>query len=143
MTTLEVTTKQRFEAFILDAVIFSLIGALFAYAYVEAYEAIGNTMRRGLFQNLMYKLYRNNDVFITIAQMAGWVSFTAIKGATPGKMIKGYKVVRLDGSKAGFLAICFRELVFKFFTIVIYFFRDKSKPLIHDRLVKTKVINTK
>lgn len=141
MNELEVTTKQRFEAFVLDAVIFSLIGAAFAYAYVEAYEYVGNAMRRGFFQNFMYKLYRNNDVFITLTQIVGWVFFTAIKGATPGKMIKGYKVVRLDGAKAGFLAIVFRELVFKFLTIVTFFLRDKSKSLAHDRLAKTKVVN--
>jgi len=73
------------------------------------------------------------------------VSFNGRFGATPGKMIIGARIVRLDGSPLGYKRAFLRWLATIVSDILLYAgylfiaFR-KDKRALHDLMVETKVI---
>jgi uncharacterized RDD family membrane protein YckC len=77
------------------------------------------------------------------------VTFLHFKGATPGKMIFGIKVVSVDGNRATFGQIVLRETIGKFLSGVIlgigYLMAiwDDRKRTLHDRMAATVVIRTR
>lgn len=76
------------------------------------------------------------------------VYFTATRGATPGKMILGLKIVRSDGSPltTGLAVGRYFAYILDGFTLLIGFIMagfDTEKRALHDRLCDTRVIHVK
>ena len=69
------------------------------------------------------------------------------QGTTPGKKMLGMRVVKEDGSTAGFLTMLLREWVGKFISAMIFYLGflwilfDRDKQGWHDKLTSTYVID--
>ncbi|GAA5334019.1 MULTISPECIES: RDD family protein [Thermus] len=81
--------------------------------------------------------------------LPGWayyVAFTALYGATPGKMLLGIKVVRLDGKPVDWLTAFMREVVGKTLStlplLLGYFwaFFHPKRQAWHDLIADTLVV---
>ena len=74
------------------------------------------------------------------------VLFVGLKGATPGKMVLGLKVVKVDGSPVGITIAVVREMVGKAVSIIVLYFGfiwiafDAKKQGWHDKIADTVVI---
>ncbi|WP_243095275.1 RDD family protein [Thermus thalpophilus] len=81
--------------------------------------------------------------------LPGWayyVAFTALYGATPGKMLLGIKVVRLDGKPVDWLTAFMREVVGKTLSTLplllgyLWAFFHPKRQAWHDLIADTLVI---
>ena len=74
------------------------------------------------------------------------VLFTGLKGATPGKMVFGLKVVKVDGSPVDITTAVLREFVGKAVSIIVLYIGfiwvafDAKKQGWHDKIAGTVVI---
>ena len=86
-----------------------------------------------------------------------WLLFTLNHGQTPGKRLLGIRVIRVDGSASDWGQTFVREFVIKFglFEVVgdivslgiasivdvLWAFWDKDRQTLHDKIVKTLVVD--
>jgi uncharacterized RDD family membrane protein YckC len=98
------------------------------------------------FSSFSYAFYETNWNFVNLAMfalnMAYFTFFLGTRGQTPGKMICGLKVLRLDGSPIGFGQAAVRTLGYSLnhFTLCIGFLWvafDPRKQGLHDKIAGT------
>lgn len=76
----------------------------------------------------------------------GWAFVLFSRGRTPGKMLLGMRVIREDGSGAGFLTMFIREWIGKLISGLIlslgfiWILFDQDKQGWHDKLMSTYVV---
>ncbi|MED0675844.1 RDD family protein [Aneurinibacillus thermoaerophilus] len=81
--------------------------------------------------------------------LAYYIILTGLYGQTLGKMIIGVKVVRTDGSAAGWGAVVLRETIGKILSAIVFFLGfiwagfDKQKQAWHDKIASTYIVKTK
>jgi uncharacterized RDD family membrane protein YckC len=126
------------DGFVLLALLALLVGVgIFGYA---------SGSRTGTMHSLAYTFYEANWNFMNIVafalNMAYFTFFLGTRGQTPGKMVCGLKVVRLDGSPVGFAQAALRTLGYylNHFTLCLGFLWvafDSRKQGFHDKIAGT------
>lgn len=94
-------------------------------------------------------LVKDGAVFFGIALFLGYVIWALMlyaKGMTPGKMLLGVRVIKEDGTSAGFFTMLIRELVGKAISGLIlslgflWVIFDRDNQGWHDKLMSTYVV---
>ena len=85
------------------------------------------------------------DLLCAVLTAVYFVLFTLRKGATPGKLAMGLRVVNADGSPCGALTVLFRETVGRYLSGLLcigYLLipGDKEHRALHDRISDTRVV---
>jgi uncharacterized RDD family membrane protein YckC len=132
----------RFSASLIDGLIVGLAQAAIALAFFGTFGAqfipgLTRTQPAGLvlgFQVLTYAIAITYEV-----------TFLRYRGATPGKMATGLKVVRTNGDSLGW-GVSFGRYFMKLVSAMILFIGyimagfDAEKRALHDRVCDTKVV---
>lgn len=126
----------RFVAAIVDILILTVI------AYIVA-AGFGTTDSSG------FELNGAAFFLNTLFQLAYFIGFEGIKGATPGKMVVGLKVIKTDGGRCDARAALIRTLLrivdgFPYFVPyllgMVLIWTSKQKQRLGDRVAGTMVI---
>jgi uncharacterized RDD family membrane protein YckC len=137
----------RFVARVLDGVILGVVLAIINIP-VQMMVGLGSMRDPGAMMAVGFGLL---GVMVLVDFALGFayeVYFVATRGATPGKMILGLKIIRPDGS-----ALSVGQAVGRYFAYVLDFFTlyigfiiagfDEQKRALHDRICDTRVIHVK
>lgn len=88
-----------------------------------------------------------NLLFNWLPSWAYYVAFTALYGATPGKMLLGIRVVKTDGRPVDWLTALMREVVGKTLSILplglgyLWAFFHPKRQAWHDLIADTLVVH--
>jgi uncharacterized RDD family membrane protein YckC len=146
---------MRFLAIIIDGIILFVVGAIVSFPFGLAMGGVG----LGLGSNpdpaqvmavlpAIMGMFGLSFLIRTVLSMAYEVYFLTTKGATPGKMAVGLKVIRADGGPipVGLAVGRFFAKYLSFFTFCIGFIIagfDREKRSLHDHICGTRVVYTR
>jgi uncharacterized RDD family membrane protein YckC len=131
-------------AYTIDGFFILVLMALLAGVGIFGYTS--GTTTTDTFSSFSYTFSETNFGFLNVAvfvvYLVYFTFFLGTRGQTPGKMICGLKVVRLDGSPVGFGQAAIRTLgyVINQFTLYIGFLWvaiDPRKQGLHDKIAGT------
>ncbi|MGQ7870210.1 RDD family protein [Sunxiuqinia sp. sy24] len=129
MGTKNVSRRIRFLSFLVDFILFSLIG-IFILILLKSYTPFLSGLND-----------LNDKIIILVLYFAYYFLFELIIQSTPGKLLTKTKVISQDNAPASARAILIRSLLrivpFEPISILLY----ENKLAWHDRLSKTKIIN--
>lgn len=131
----------RFVAYVIDAVILA-IALTVINTPIELMMGLGRNIGDPTRMVGMFGVVSLINIAI---QCAYYTYFVSTRGATPGKMVMGLKVIRSDGSMptAGQAAARYFCYILNGFTLLIGFIMagfDDQKRGLHDRICDTRVI---
>ena len=153
----------RAIAFLLDNLIVSVIGFIILQVltslqvidltgFSEKMIALQNS-GNGTFSEILDTMMSDPSAEVlviatSIFQALYFIIFTAIKGATPGKMALHLKVETAEGTQMNWLASIIRYVASMFtqFTLVLYGFGylivmiDPKRRALHDHIARTRVV---
>jgi len=142
----------RFGALIIDGIILAVVGTIVRIPLGLAMGGVGLSMSRNPDPNQIFAalpaimgLVGLTWLIQMALSLAYEVYFLSTRGATPGKMALGLKVIRADGSaiSAGLAAGRFFAKYLSFLTLCIGFIIaafDREKRSLHDHICQTRVI---
>ena len=139
---------SRFEAFIIDLVILSLvqlIGSAFIQAFLRFFRL---TSLAAYFITVLENSFINfagGAILITLLVIGYYAFFWSLVGFTPGKAILGLKVVRKNGAKVSFGRAILRFFAYWISAIPLFlgFFWvlwDPNRQGWHDKIAGTQVL---
>lgn len=151
-------------AFIIDNIILTLAGLLImqvlsALQIIDptsidnAMNSIANAGENAGFSEILDKMMKEPSLEIlfmitSFIQALYFIIFTALKGATPGKMLLHIHVETAEGEKVGWLTSIIRYIASMFtqFTLVLYgigyiiVMIDPKRRALHDHIARTRVV---
>jgi len=142
----------RFGALIIDGIILAVVGAIIRFPLGLAMGGFGVSMSRNPDPNQVFAVLPAIIGLVGLTwliqmavSLAYEVCFLSTRGATPGKMALGLKVIRADGSpiSAGLAAGRFFARYLSFLTLCIGFIIaafDREKRSLHDHICQTRVV---
>jgi uncharacterized RDD family membrane protein YckC len=142
----------RFGALIIDGIILAVVGTIIRFPLGMGIGGIGLSMSRNPDPNQVLTVLPTIMGLIGLSwliqmalSLAYEVYFLSTRGATPGKMALGLKVIRADGSaiSAGLAAGRFFAKYLSFLTLCIGFIIaafDREKRALHDHICQTRVV---
>jgi len=134
----------RTVAYMIDGFLILVLMAILAGVGIFGYTS--GTTATDTFRSFSYTFSETNLSFLNVAifvlYLVYFTFFLGTRGQTPGKMLCGLKVVRLDGSPVGFGQAAIRTLgyVLNQFTLYIGFLWvaiDPRKQGLHDKIAGT------
>ncbi|HLW75721.1 MAG TPA: RDD family protein [Bryobacteraceae bacterium] len=140
----------RFVAMFIDGIILAVIQAILFIPLGFLGIGLGSLSNLGDATGIAALIAAEGVLILVtfVLQFAYYVYFWSSRGATPGKMALGLKIIRADGGPLSIgLAIgryfCFLLDVFTFYIGFIIAGFDSEKRALHDRICDTRVIYTK
>jgi len=145
----------RFGALIIDGIILAAVGTVIRIPLGLAMGGVGLSMSRNPDPNQVFAALPAIMGLIGLSwliqmalSLAYEVYFLSTRGATPGKMALGLKVIRADGApiSAGLAAGRFFARILSWLTLCIGFIiagLDREKRSLHDHLCGTRVVYTR
>jgi len=133
----------RTVAFMIDGFLVLILMSILVGVGIIGYASGSD---RDTISGFSYAFFETNWSFMNVVvftlNMAYFTFFLGTGGQTPGKMICGLKVLRLDGSPVGFVQAAFRTLGYYLnqFTLCIGFLWvafDPRKQGLHDKIAGT------
>lgn len=136
---------RRFVALLIDVIILVIVGTLLIGSLILA-SASG---LQGPSEEELMGLNLIANLVMTIINWLYFVGFLAAKGATPGKMVLGIKIVTIDGAPVSLGRAALREIIGKIISAILlglgylWVIRDKKKQGWHDKIAGTVVVYSK
>ena len=137
----------RFLARVIDAVILFIIRLPFSLIFGLGGMVGGFSGRPGVLAPMLGAMFGASFLLQLVISVAYEVYFVTTRGATPGKMALGLKIVQADGSPipvnlaiGRFFASWASAIIFMIGYIMAGF--DQQKRALHDRICDTRVIKT-
>lgn len=151
-------------AFAIDNIILTLIGLLIMQVLAalqiidpesmnNAMSSIANAGNNASFSEILDQMMKEPSLEIlfmitSFIQALYFIIFTAIKGATPGKMLLHLRVETSEGEKVSWLTSIIRYIASMFtqFTLVLYglgyliVMIDPKRRALHDHIARTRVV---
>jgi len=151
-------------AFAIDNIILTLIGLLIMQVLAalqiidpesmnNAMNSIANAGNNASFSEILDQMMKEPSLEIlfmitSFIQALYFIIFTAIKGATPGKMLLHLRVETSEGEKVSWLTSIIRYIASMFtqFTLVLYglgyliVMIDPKRRALHDHIARTRVV---
>lgn len=134
----------RLGAFVIDNIVLYILAFILSIVGIIAL-GLGSSGLEEFGEEDMYRLILPLYVFNTILTIAYYTYFHGSTGQTPGKMVCGLKVIRVNGEPLGYVKAFLRWLGymvsgFLFCLGFLWAGWDKNKQAWHDKIVGTYVI---
>ncbi len=139
---------SRFEAFVLDLVVLSiieLVGSAFIQAFLRFFKLTG-VMQNVItyLQNSGFELISGSIIFALFV-IGYFAFFWSLVGFTPGKAVLGLRVVKHNGAKISFFRAIIRFFSYWISAIPIFLgflwvLWDPKRQAWHDKIAGTQVL---